>query len=67
MEQKSAKGGNAADGSAFQAAPGRSGELVLVKVAERDAALIMAIVADELKIPINELDFKSIKRVEENL
>ncbi len=40
---------------------------MLVKVAERDAALIMAIVADELKIPINELDFKSIKRVEENL
>lgn len=46
-------------------ADGTCGELKLVNVEERDAAMIMAIVADELDTPLNELRFKSIKRVEE--
>jgi len=46
-------------------ATGSCGELTLVKVEDREAAMIMAIVADELKTPLNELRFKSIKRVDE--
>ena len=46
-------------------AKGTCGELVLINCEERDAAMIMAIVADSLKTPLNELRFKSIKRVEE--
>ena len=46
-------------------ANGACGELVLVNTDERDAAMIMAIVADNLGTPLNELRFKSIKRVED--
>ncbi len=46
-------------------AKGTCGELTLVNCDERDAAMIMAIVADSLNTPLNELRFKSIKRVEE--
>lgn len=46
-------------------ANGTCGELKLINTDERDAAMIMAIVADETKTPLNELRFKSIKRVEE--
>lgn len=46
-------------------ASGTCGELKLVNTDEHDAAMIMAIVADETKTPLNELRFKSIKRVEE--
>lgn len=49
-----------------QLANGTCGELLLVNCEERDAAMIMAIVADSLNTPLNELRFKSIKRVEEN-
>ena len=44
-------------------APGASGDLKLYDTPDRDAAMIMAIVADELKIPINELRFISIREV----
>ncbi len=44
-------------------APGSAGELKLHGVPERDAAMVMAIVADKLGKPINELRFKSIKEV----
>lgn len=44
-------------------APGAAGELKLYDTPDRDAAMIMAIVADELKIPVNELRFISIKEV----
>ncbi len=44
-------------------APGAAGELKLYDTPERDAAMVMAIVADELKIPINELRFISIREV----
>lgn len=46
-------------------AQGTCGELKLINTRERDAAMIMAIVADELDTPLNELRFKSIKKVEE--
>ena len=46
-------------------AKGTCGELVLINTDERDAAMIMAIVADTTGIPLNELRFKSIKRIDE--
>ena len=46
-------------------AKGTCGELVLINTEERDAAMIMAIVADTTGIPLNELRFKSIKRIDE--
>ena len=44
-------------------APGTAGEVKLYDVADRDAAMIMAIVADKMGRPLNELRFKSIKEV----
>ncbi len=48
-----------------QYANGTCGELKLINTEERDAAMIMAIVADEMQTPLNELRFISIKRVED--
>ena len=45
-------------------APGTAGELKLYDTDPRDAAMIMAIVADELKTPLNELRFISIKKAD---
>jgi len=45
------------------AAPGTAGELKLYDTDPRDAAMIMAIVADTTGIPLNELRFKSIREV----
>ena len=47
-------------------APGSAGELKLYNTPPRTAAMLMAIVADEMKAPINELRFISIKEVGEN-
>lgn len=44
-------------------APGSAGELKLHDVEPKTAAMIMAIVADKLGKPLNELRFKSIKEV----
>ena len=44
-------------------APGSAGELKLYDTDPRDAAMIMAIVANKLQKPLNELRFKSIKEV----
>ena len=41
-------------------APGSAGELKLYDTDPRDAAMVMAIVADTLGKPLNELRFKSI-------
>ncbi len=46
-------------------AKGTCGELKLINTDERDAAMIMAIVADQTNTPLNELRFKSIKRAED--
>lgn len=40
------------------------GELTLIGVDEETAAMVMAITSDELKIPLNELQFKSIKALD---
>lgn len=44
-------------------APGSAGDIKLYNTDPRDAAMIMAIVANQLGKPINELRFKSIKEV----
>ena len=47
-------------------APGSAGELKLYDTDPRDAAMIMAIVADTLGKPVNELRFISIREVRED-
>lgn len=56
---------SASQGAPTAIAPGRSGELKLVRVCERDAALLMAIVAEEMQVPLNQIIFKSITCCEE--
>lgn len=51
--------------AATAAAPGTAGELKLYDTDPRDAAMAMAIVADKLGKPINELRFKSIREVKD--
>ncbi len=46
-----------------QLAPGSAGDVKLYDTDPRDAAMIMAIVADKLQKPLNELRFVSIKEV----
>ena len=46
-------------------APGSAGQLKLYNVEPKTAAMLMAIVANKLGKPINELRFISIKEVEE--
>lgn len=41
-----------------------AGELKLIEVDERTAAMIMAIVSDESQIPLSELNFKYIKAID---
>ena len=45
-------------------APGAAGKLKLYNTEPKTAAMVMAIVADKLQKPINELRFISIKEVE---
>ena len=47
-------------------APGSAGELKLYDTDPRDAAMIMAIVADTLGKPLNQLRFISIKEVKDD-
>ena len=47
-------------------APGTAGELKLYGTDPRDAAMVMAIVADTLGKPLNELRFISIREVKED-
>ena len=53
----------AAAAPAAEPAPGTAGELKLYDTPDRDAAMIMAIVANKMGKPLNELRFKSIKEV----
>ena len=46
-------------------APGSAGAIKLYNVQPKTAAMLMAIVADKLQKPINELRFISIKEVSE--
>ena len=45
-------------------APGSAGIIKLYNVPEKQAAMIMAIVADPLNVPLNQLRFKSIKLID---
>lgn len=44
-------------------APGSAGHVKLYDVPDKEAAMIMAIVADQMQKPLNELRFISIKEV----
>lgn len=44
-------------------APGTAGQIKLHTVSDKEAAMIMAIVASKMNKPLNELRFKSIKEV----
>lgn len=46
-------------------AKGSCGDFCLNNVSEREAAMVMAIVADQLQTPLNQLRFKSIECVGE--
>lgn len=46
-------------------AKGSCGTVAMFDVPDKIAAMAMAIVADEMKVPLNELRFISIKEVEE--
>ena len=46
-------------------AAGTCGELVLIRTEDRDAAMIMAIVADATDTPLNQLRFKRIERLDD--
>ena len=48
----------------FPEAPGSAGGVKLYDTPERDAAMVMAIVADTMGKPLNELRFLSIKRID---
>ena len=47
------------------AAPGSAGEVKLHDVPDRTAAMLMAIVADKLGKPLNELRFISIREIKD--
>ena len=66
-DTKAAKKAAAAPVAAAPApvAPGTAGQLKLHDVAPATAAMIMAIVADKMGKPLNELRFISIKEVKE--
>ena len=49
--------------AAKEKAPGSAGEVKIYDTDPRDAAMIMAIVAEKLQKPLNELRFVSIKEV----
>lgn len=53
----------AAAPAAAPAAPGSAGHVKLHGVPDKEAAMIMAIVADKMQTPLNELRFISIKEV----
>lgn len=47
-------------------APGSAGQVKLYDVPDKEAAMIMAIVADKMGKPLNELRFLSIKEVKDD-
>ena len=53
----------AAPEAAKPVAPGSAGHIKLFDVPDKEAAMIMAIVADKMQKPLNELHFISIKEV----
>ena len=55
--------GSEAPAADASAAPGTAGKLKLYDVEPKTAAMLMAIVADKMGKPLNELRFISIKEV----
>lgn len=53
----------AAPAASKPVAPGSAGHVKLFDVPDKEAAMIMAIVADKMQKPLNELHFISIKEV----
>ena len=62
-EAKSAEAAVPAAAAPKKLAPGSAGDVKLYDTDPRDAAMIMAIVANKLDKPLNELRFRSIKEV----
>lgn len=61
--EKSSAAESAEPEPAPELAPGSAGHVKLFDVPDKEAAMIMAIVADKMKKPLNELRFISIKEV----
>ncbi len=61
--KSAAKNAPAAPAENKPAAPGSAGHIKLFDVPDKEAAMIMAIVADKMQKPLNELHFISIKEV----
>ncbi len=68
MQNKKAEAAAPAEAPVYEkelpTAPGAAGQMKLYNVEPKTAAMVMAIVADKLGRPINELRFISIKEVE---
>ena len=65
VEAKPAAAAAPAPAAPKKLAPGSAGDVKIYDTDPRDAAMIMAIVADKLGKPLNELRFVSIKEVKE--
>ena len=65
MQSAKAKKAIPAPAAPAAPAPGTAGKLKLYDTPDRDAAMIMAIVANKMGKPLNELRFISIKEVKE--
>ena len=65
QRKAAAKPAETAPQTAPELAPGSSGNIKLYNVDDRTAVMVMAIVADEMQTPLNELKFISIKEVTE--
>ena len=62
-EEKAVLAAPATPAAPKKLAPGSAGDVKLFDTDPRDAAMIMAIVANKLDKPLNELRFRSIKEV----
>lgn len=62
---KPAAAPQAAEAAPAAEAEGTAGKIKLFDVPDRDAAMIMAIVANRIGKPLNELRFRSIKEVKD--
>ncbi len=62
-EKAPAAAAEAAPAAPKKLAPGSAGDVKIYDTDPRDAAMIMAIVANKLGKPLNELRFRSIKEV----
>lgn len=63
-ENSAAPAGGPAPAAPQPLAPGAAGELKLYGTDPRTAAMLMAIVSDELQAPLNELRFISIREID---